>query len=86
VTRPPIDQRNSAVEGDVEHSHTLLRSPISPRSPGSVLALHALAGRLGIGDDIHERRRAESADRRARNLDIPKQTLRAELERRNWLD
>ena len=48
--------------------------------------MYLLAARLGIGDEVHELRRAERADGSSQNLDLPKQTLRAELERRNWLD
>jgi len=73
-------------EGDIEHACTLLTSPIGPRTPGTHLAMHVLAGRLGIGDDVHKRRLAEIGDGSVQNLDLPKQTLRAELERRNWLD
>jgi hypothetical protein len=76
----------SEAEGDVDHARTLITSTISPRSPGTHLAMYLLAARLGIGDEVHELRRAERADGSSQNLDLPKQTLRAELERRNWLD
>jgi hypothetical protein len=76
----------SEAEGDVEHARTLLASPVSPRTPGSGLTMYALAERLGIGDEVHQRRTVEFADGSYQNLAPPKQTLRTELERRNWLD
>jgi hypothetical protein len=57
-------------EGDIDHARTLITSPIVPRSQGTHLAMHVLAGRLGIGDEVRERRKAEREDGRSRNLDI----------------
>ncbi len=73
-------------EADIEHARTLIGSTFIPGTPGSWLAMHLLAERLGIGDEVRQRRRADIADGSFRNLDIPKQALRNELERRNWLD
>jgi hypothetical protein len=81
-----LGQAVSEAEGDVDHARTLITSTISPRSPGTHLAMYLLAARLGIGDEVHELRRAERADGSSQNRDLPKQTLRAELLRRNWLD
>ena len=78
----------SHADGAIEHARSLITSPISPRAPGSWLAMHALAQRLGIGDDVHQRRKAERANEtiREQNCDLPKQALHTELQRRDWLD
>ena len=73
-------------EGDAEHARQLLMSPMNPRTPASHLAMHAIAARLGIGDELIEIRRAATADGSNRDLTVPMQTLRAELERRGWLE
>jgi len=73
-------------EGEPEYARDLLMSPINPRSPASHLALNLLATQLGVGDEVRKTRRTYVADGSSLNLDLPKQTLRAELERRGWLN
>lgn len=76
----------SEAEGESDHARTLITSTIAPRTPGTWLAMYLLAERLGIRDEVHELRKAETADGSYRNLNLPKRMLRTELERRNWLD
>ncbi|MDW3212972.1 MAG: adenylate/guanylate cyclase domain-containing protein [Ilumatobacteraceae bacterium] len=78
----------SEADGAIEHARSLITSPISPRAPGSWLAMHVLAQRLGIGNDVHQRRKAERSNEtiREQNRDLPKQALHTELRRRDWLD
>ena len=76
----------SEAEREIDHARTLLTSAIVPRTPGTWLAMYLLAERLGVRDEVHELRKAATADGSYQNLDPPKRVLRAELERRNWLD
>ena len=74
-------------EGDIDRARTLITTPNSPSATGQWHAKRLLAERLGVIDEVHERRRVEVTDGYPSiNLEITKQTLRTELQRRYWLD
>ena len=71
------------LDGDAERARDLLRSTSSGRSPGSILAGHQVAERLGIHAEIEAAHIANSADP-TWLLDRPRRALLAEIERRAW--